>query len=236
MEGTVEVRGLTKRFGAVAAVTDLSFTVRPGVVTGFLGPNGAGKTTTMRMILGLVTPTSGTATISGRRYAELARPMATVGAMLSVAAHPGRSGRDHLRVVADMAGLPARRVAEVIDELEMDGFAGRAVHGWSTGMRQRLGLATALLGDPPVLLLDEPGNGLDPAGVAWLRRFLTGLAAQGRTVLVSSHVLAEVEQLAGQLVMIANGRLVAEGSRAELTAGDATLEDTFLRLTAAGVR
>ena len=229
---TIDVRGLTKRFGAVEAVTDLSFTVPPGTVTGFLGPNGAGKTTTLRMILGLVAPTAGSATIGGLRYAQLRRPATTVGAAVGVAAHPARSGRDHLRVVAEMAGLPARRVDVVLADLDMGGFAGRLVGGWSTGMRQRLALATALLGDPPVLLLDEPGNGLDPEGTAWLRRFVRCLAAEGRTVLVSSHVLGEMEQIADRVVIIRAGRLVTTGTLAELTADGASLEESFLRLTA----
>jgi ABC-2 type transport system ATP-binding protein len=228
---TIDVRGLTKRFGAVEAVTDLSFTVPPGRVTGFLGPNGAGKTTTLRMILGLVAPTAGNATIGGLPYLQLRRPATTVGAAVGVSAHPARSGRDHLRVVAEMAGLPARRVDVVLAELDMGGFANRLVGRWSTGMRQRLALATALLGDPPVLLLDEPGNGLDPEGAAWLRRFVRCLAAEGRTVLVSSHVLGEMEQIADRVVIIRAGRLVTTGTLAELTADGASLEESFLRLT-----
>ncbi|MCG5218378.1 ATP-binding cassette domain-containing protein [Streptosporangium soli] len=228
----VEVRGLTKRFGAVEAVTDLSFRVEPGMVTGFLGPNGAGKTTTMRAILGLVTPTSGTATIGGVPYARLARPARTVGAVLDTSGfHPGRSARDHLRIYGDMIGVSAGRVDEVMRQLEIVEFARRPTRGFSTGMRQRLNLATALLGDPGVLLLDEPGNGLDPEGIAWLRRFLRGLAAQGRTILVSSHVLSEVEQLVDRAVVIRRGRLSATGTLAELTPEGSTLEAAFLRLT-----
>jgi ABC-2 type transport system ATP-binding protein len=215
----VQVRNLTKRFGDVPAVTDLSFTVEPGRVTGFLGPNGAGKSTTLRMILGLIRPTAGDALIGGRRYVELPQPARTVGAALDASScHPGISARDHLRIYCDMAGLPARRVDEVIEALEMSGFAGRKTGGFSTGMRQRLALATALLGNAPVLLLDEPTNGLDPGGIAWLRRFLRVLADEGRTVLVSSHVLSEVEQMVDRVVVLNGGRLMAEGTLDELAA------------------
>jgi ABC-2 type transport system ATP-binding protein len=236
----VEVRDLTKRFGQVEAITDLSFRVEPGTITGFLGPNGSGKTTTMRAILGLVKPDAGGATIGGVPYGELPRPAHTVGAVLdSSGFHPGRSARDHLRVYADMSGVSAGRVEEVLGQLEMDEFAGRTTKGFSTGMRQRLNLATALLGDPQVLLLDEPGNGLDPEGIAWLRRFLRGLAAQGRTVLVSSHVLSEVEQMVDRAVVIRRGRLAAAGTLAELTPEGTSLEAAFLHLTSSrteGVR
>lgn len=205
----IEVRGLTKTFGPVAAVTDLSFDVAPGAVTGFLGPNGAGKTTTMRMMLGLVAPTSGTATIGGRRYADLSAPTATVGAVLdSSGFHPAHTARDHLRVYARMGRYGQARATEVADLTGVSAFADRRTGTLSTGMRQRLNLATALLGDPRVLLLDEPSNGLDPEGIAWLRRFLRDLAAEGRTILVSSHVLGEIEQTADHVVMIQNGRLV----------------------------
>ncbi|MEE1772926.1 ATP-binding cassette domain-containing protein [Streptomyces sp. JV185] len=213
----VEVGGLTKRFGRVRAVEDLSFTVRPGVVTGFLGPNGAGKTTTMRMILGLVAPTAGTATIGGMRYADLPRPSATVGAVLDASAvHPGHSARDHLHIYRTMGGHPPERVGRLLDRLGLTQAADRRTRTFSTGMRQRLGLATALLGDPRVLLLDEPGNGLDPEGIAWLRGLLRGLAAEGRTVLVSSHVLSEVQQIVDDVVVIREGRLVAAGPLAEV--------------------
>ncbi|MFJ7196473.1 MULTISPECIES: ABC transporter ATP-binding protein [unclassified Streptomyces] len=213
----VEVGGLTKRFGRVRAVEDLSFTVRPGVVTGFLGPNGAGKTTTMRMILGLVAPTAGTATIGGTRYADLPRPSATVGAVLDASAvHPGHSARDHLHIYRTMGGHPPERVGQLLDRLGLTQAADRRTRTFSTGMRQRLGLATALLGDPRVLLLDEPGNGLDPEGIAWLRGLLRGLAAEGRTVLVSSHVLSEVQQIVDDVVVIREGRLVAAGPLAEV--------------------
>ncbi|MEV4244166.1 ATP-binding cassette domain-containing protein [Streptosporangium canum] len=232
MSNQVMVRGLTRHFGHVAAVTDLSFTVEPGVVTGFLGPNGAGKTTTLRMLLGLVRPTSGTATIGGRRYADLPHPARTVGAVLDASSfHPGRSARNHLRVYGDMIGCSERRIDEVVDLLGMPEFADRPVRGFSTGMRQRLNLATAMLGDPPVLVLDEPSNGLDPEGIAWLRRFLRAMADEGRTVLVSSHVLSEAEQMVDQVLVIRRGRLMSAGPLAGLTGDGSTLEQAFLRLT-----
>ncbi|MFI6710810.1 ABC transporter ATP-binding protein [Nonomuraea sp. NPDC050478] len=213
----VEVRGLTKTFGPVAAVTGLSFDVAPGAVTGFLGPNGAGKTTTMRMMLDLVAPGSGTVTYAGRRYSDLARPSAAVGAVLDGAGfHPACTARDHLRIYARMGRHGAARVAEVADLTGVSAFGDRATRTLSTGMRQRLNLATALLGDPGVLLLDEPGNGLDPEGIAWLRGFLRAMAAEGRTILVSSHVLGEVEHLADHVVVIRDGRLVLDRPMAEL--------------------
>lgn len=230
----VHIRGLTKHFGEITAVRDLSFTAEPGRVTGFLGPNGSGKTTTLRMLLGLVRPTSGTATIGDRGYRDLPAPARTVGAVLEASNfHPGRTARDHLRVYGDMIGAGAQRVAAVMDELDVTPFAHRRTGGFSTGMRQRLNLATALLGDPPVLVLDEPSNGLDPEGIAWLRRFLRGLAAQGRTVLVASHVLSEAQQLVDDVVILRRGRLLTATSLAELTASSTTLEDAFLRLTGA---
>ncbi len=213
----VEVQQLTKRFGSFAAVDELSFAVEPGQVTGFLGPNGAGKTTTLRMLLGLVRPTSGSALIDGRPYAELADPLGTVGAALEATSfHPGRSGRDHLRVLASTAGIPDGRVDELLALVGIAEFAGRRAGAYSLGMRQRLGLAAALLGDPQVLLLDEPANGLDPEGIRWLRGFLKHLSAEGKTILVSSHLLQEVEQTADHVVIINRGRLVAQGSMAEL--------------------
>ncbi|GAA3933337.1 ABC transporter ATP-binding protein [Actinoplanes auranticolor] len=228
----VSVRGLTKRFGAVTAVDDLSFDLGPGV-TGFLGPNGAGKTTTLRMLLGLVRPTSGTATVDGRPYAELPRPRRVVGALLEASGfHPGRTARDHLLIQAQLAGLPAARTDAVLDEVGLSADAGRRVSGYSLGMRQRLGLASALLGDPDVLILDEPGNGLDPAGMAWLRTLLRQLAGQGRTVVVSSHILAEVAQTADRVLIVNGGVLRFAGPLAELSAGGDTLESAFLRLTA----
>jgi ABC-2 type transport system ATP-binding protein len=216
----ISVQGLTKRFGDVLAVDRLDFDVAPGTVTGFLGPNGAGKTTTLRMLLGLVAPTSGTATIDGRPYRELADPARRVGAVLEASGfHPGRSARDHLRVLATAGGLDPRRVEEVLAQTGLAAAARRRVGGFSLGMRQRLGLAAALLGDPDVLVLDEPANGLDPEGVHWLRGLVRGLADQGRTVLVSSHLLAEVAQTVDQVVIIDRGRLLAQSTLAALTAG-----------------
>ena len=220
--GRITVHDLTKRFGAVSAVDGLGFTVEPGGVTGFLGPNGSGKTTTLRMILGLVAPTSGEARINGARYAELDAPGRTVGAVLEAQGfHPARSGRAHLRVVAAALGVPDRRVDEVLGLVGLADVAGRTVGGWSLGMKQRLALAAALLGDPRVLVLDEPANGLDPEGIAWLREFLRGFARQGRTVLVSSHLLAEVEQGVDHLVVIDDGRCVYQGGLEQLRAGRA---------------
>jgi ABC-2 type transport system ATP-binding protein len=205
----IEIDGLTKRFGPVLAVDRLSFAVEPGRVTGFLGPNGAGKTTTLRMLLGLVTPTAGTATIGGQRYHDLPAPQRLVGAALEASNfHPGRSGRDHLRVLALTAGVPDRRVDEVLEVVGLTDAGGRRAGGYSTGMRQRMGLAAALLGDPPVLVLDEPTNGLDPEGIRWMRTLLRALAAEGRTIVVSSHVLSEVQQTVDDVVIIARGRLV----------------------------
>ena len=210
----IVVSGVTKVFGAVHAVEDLSFSVEPGAVTGFLGPNGAGKTTTMRVILGLATPTAGTATVAGVPYAQLPDPGRMVGAVLeSSSFHPSRSARNHLRVYCAAAGVPDRRADEVLALTGLSAAAGQAVRGFSLGMRQRLALATALLGDPRVLILDEPANGLDPEGIVWLRAFLRHLATvEGRTVLVSSHVLSEVEQTVDSVVIIARGRLVHEGT------------------------
>ena len=215
----IEVAGLTKRFGETLAVDDLSFTVEQGHIVGFLGPNGAGKTTTLRVVLGLINATSGTATIEGKRYAELSDPVHTVGALLDGGMfHPGRSGRNHLRSVARAAGVSDARVSELLELVALSGAADRRAGGYSLGMRQRLGLAAALLGDPHVLVLDEPANGLDPQGIRWLRDFLRQLAGEGRAVLVSSHVLAEVAQTADEVVVIAHGRSVAQAPLAELTA------------------
>jgi ABC-2 type transport system ATP-binding protein len=214
----ISVEGLTKRFGEVLAVDNLSFAVDEGTVVGFLGPNGAGKTTTLRTLLGLITPTTGRATIDGRPYRELPDPIHHVGALLEASSfHPGRSARNHLRIVATAAGLPAARADHVLAQVGLAGAARRRVGGFSLGMRQRLGLATALLGDPQVLVLDEPANGLDPEGVHWLRGLLRHLADQGRTVLVSSHVLAEIAQTVDQVVIIAAGRLVTQSTLAALT-------------------
>jgi ABC-2 type transport system ATP-binding protein len=228
----VRLHGLTKTFGRVTAVRDLSVTVTPGV-TGFLGPNGAGKTTTLRMLLGLVRPTAGEATVGGRRYADLPHPRRTVGAVLdAVGFHPGRSGRQHLLIAASVAGLPRRRVDEALDAVQLaPADASRRIGSYSLGMRQRLGLANALLGDPEVLMLDEPGNGLDPAGMAWLRRLLRDRAAAGGTVLISSHVLAEVAQTVDRVVIIGGGSLRYAGPLDGLAAGGDGLEDAFLRLT-----
>jgi ABC-2 type transport system ATP-binding protein len=214
----IVVDALTKNFGTVRAVDGLSFLVEAGSVTGFLGPNGAGKTTTLRVLLGLVSPTSGTATIDGRRYADLPDPMRMVGAALEASSfHPGRTARDHLRILSLSAGLPPTRADEVLAQVALTESADRRVGGFSLGMRQRLALAGALLGDPQVLLLDEPANGLDPEGIAWLRGFLRHLASQGRTVLVSSHVLAEVQQTVDHVVIISRGRLITSAPLAELT-------------------
>ena len=218
-DGVITIDHLTKTFGAVRAVDDLSFTVLPGRVTGFLGPNGAGKTTTMRILLGLVRPTAGAATIGGRVYSQYERPMRTVGAALEAASfHPGRSALDHLRVYAPQVGVSDARCREVLTLVGLDTVARRRAGTFSLGMRQRLALATTLLGDPQVLLLDEPANGLDPEGIAWLRALLRHLAAEGRTVLVSSHVLSEVEQTVDDVVIIARGRLVHASSLAQLAA------------------
>ena len=214
----ITIDGLGKRFGDVLAVDNLSFQVDRGTVVGFLGPNGAGKTTTLRMLLGLVTPTTGSATIDGKPYRELAEPIRHVGAVLEASGfHPGRSARNHLQVAATAAGLPRERADQVLAQVGLADDARRRVGGFSLGMRQRLGLAAALLGDPQVLILDEPANGLDPEGIRWLRGFLRQLADQGRTVLVSSHVLAEVAQTVDQVVIIARGRLVAQSTLAALT-------------------
>jgi ABC-2 type transport system ATP-binding protein len=213
----IEIRSVTKTYGETRAVQDVSFTVPSGTVTGFLGPNGAGKTTTLRILLGLARPDSGSARIDGARYADLASPRRTVGAVLdSTGFHPGRTARNHLRILAEAVGLPRERVEEVLGFVDLEEAADRRVGGYSQGMRQRLALAGALLGDPPVLILDEPASGLDPAGMAWLRRLIGDWAAQGRTVLFSSHVLAEVELVADRLVIIDRGHVVRQGSAAEL--------------------
>jgi len=235
----IELAHLTKRYGAVTAVDDLSFSLEPGSITGFVGANGAGKSTTLRMLLGLTRPTSGTATIDGRPYAELPDPTRAVGALTDPDVfHPGRSGRNALRVLARPAGIDDRRVDELLELVDLTGAARRRVGGYSTGMRQRLGLAAALLGDPPTLILDEPANGLDPIGIAWLRRLLRGLADQGRTLLVSSHQLAELAQTVDDLILIDHGRLVARGSTADLMARhrSASLEELFLDLISNGTR
>ena len=230
----IALDGLTKRFGDIVAVDDLTIQLGRGRVIGLLGPNGAGKTTTLRLLLGLVAPTSGSATIDGRPYQALDEPIRHIGAVLEATSfHPGRRARDHLRVLAATAGVPDRRVDEVLAEVGLAGAAHRRVGGFSLGMRQRLGLAAALLGDPDVLVLDEPTNGLDPEGVRWLRDFLRAYAASGRTVLVSSHLLAEVAQTVDDVVVLAGGRLVAHAPLAELAQEHTDLEQAFFHLTTA---
>jgi ABC-2 type transport system ATP-binding protein len=217
----VEVRDLSKRFGDFAAVKSLSFDIEAGRVTGFLGPNGAGKSTTLRALLGLVRPSSGSATFGGMRYEELERPGTRVGAVLEDASfHPGRSARNHLRVLAATAGHPAGRVEAVLATVGLTDAADRRIKGYSMGMRQRLAIAAALLGDPPVLILDEPANGLDPPGISWLRGLLREQAAAGRAVLVSSHVLAEVAQTVDDVIVIADGELRAQGPLDQVLGGD----------------
>ncbi len=229
----IEASGLTKQYGRVTAVDGLSFTVEAGQVVGFLGPNGAGKTTALRMLVGLVRPDSGSATICGRAYADLAAPAAHVGAVFETSSfHPGRTARNHLRVQALASDVGAARVDDVLELVDLSYAAGKRVSAFSLGMRQRLGLATALLADPDVLILDEPANGLDPGGVHWLRDLLRGMAADGTAVLMSSHILAEVAQIADSVVIVSQGRLVSQAPVADLTAS-AGLEDVFLGLTAA---
>jgi ABC-2 type transport system ATP-binding protein len=240
----IEVQGLTKRFGATLAVDDLSFAVEPGRITGFLGPNGAGKSTTMRAILGLVRPTAGRTAVLGVQYSELREPVRRVGVLLETFdAHPGRSGRNHLRVLAVAGGIPRSRVDEVLALVDLREAGKRRVKGYSLGMRQRLGLAAALLGDPEVLVLDEPANGLDPQGIRWLRDFLRSLASEGRTILISSHVLSEVAQTVDDVVIIHRGKLVQQAAMADveaMAAGSTTVRsptaDRLARLLAeAGV-
>ena len=228
----IEAHGLVKRYGATLAVNDLSFSIRPGLVTGFLGPNGAGKTTTLRMLLGLVRPDEGTATINGSTYADLAEPLHQVGAVLEASSfHPGRIARNHLRVQALAGQADPSRVDDVLELTGLAEAADRRVGGFSLGMRQRLGLATALLTDPELLILDEPANGLDPEGVRWLRDLLRGMAPEGATVLVSSHILAEVAHTVDSVVILDRGHLVTQSSLADLTIGARDLEDAFFRLT-----
>jgi ABC-2 type transport system ATP-binding protein len=240
----IEVRGLTKRYGDTTAVDGLSFRIEPGRITGFLGPNGAGKTTTLRILLGLARPTAGDATILGRPYRELEAPLRTVGTVLEASGyHPRRSGRNHLRVLATAAGISWNRIDEVLAEVGLVGAAARPLGAYSLGMRQRLAVAVALLGEPDLLVLDEPANGLDPEGIRWLREFLRGFAARGGTVFVSSHVLAEMSQLADEAVIIHRGRLVAhervEALRARSAAGTRVrtpqADQLRERLAAAGV-
>lgn len=232
----IEATGLTKRYGSVLAVDHLSFSVEPGQVVGFLGPNGAGKTTTLRMLLGLVRPDHGSATIGEICYSDLPAPSHKVGAVLEAASfHPGRTARNHLRVQALAADVEPGRIDDVLDIVGLTLDAHRRVGGFSLGMRQRLGLATALLADPEVLILDEPANGLDPEGVRWLRALLRGMAAAGTTVLVSSHILAEVAQTVDSVIIVNHGRVITQAPIAQLTAS-ADLEDVFLGLTASPER
>jgi ABC-2 type transport system ATP-binding protein len=217
MQETIEVRGLRKRYGATAAVDGLTFTVRPGEVTGFVGPNGAGKSTTMRLILGLDSADEGEALVGGRPYRSLRTPLVHVGALLDAAAvHPGRNAHDHLLWLARSNGLPKKRVVEVIEQVGLSTVARKRVGGFSLGMRQRLGIAAALLGDPPVLMFDEPVNGLDPEGIRWIRGLLRSLAAGGRTVFISSHLMSELEDTAGHLIVIGRGRVLVDTSVEEL--------------------
>ena len=228
----IEVRGLTKQYGATVAVDALSFDVRPGAVTGFLGPNGSGKSTTMRLILGLDAPDAGQVRIGGRRYRDLRWPLREVGAQLEAKAfHPGRSACAHLMALAASNGIRRSRVEEVLGIVGLASVARKRAGTFSLGMAQRLGIATALLGDPPVLLLDEPVNGLDPEGIRWIRDLLTSLAGQGRAVFVSSHLISEIALAAERLVVIGRGRLLADTSVAELSARAASLEEAFLELT-----
>jgi ABC-2 type transport system ATP-binding protein len=231
---TIELDRLTKRFGTTLAVDHVSFTTEPGSITAFLGPNGAGKTTTLRMLLGLVTPTAGTATFDGHPYRDLAHPRQTVGAVLeSSNPYPGRTARQHLRIEALAADVPERRIPDVLALVDLEGVANRRVGTYSLGMRQRLALATAMLCDPEILILDEPTNGLDPEGVRWLRQLLRELAQDGRTILISSHILAEVAQTVDRVVIMNHGRLIANATVDELLAGHdgASLEDVFFDLT-----
>jgi ABC-2 type transport system ATP-binding protein len=228
----ITAHGLTKHYGRVAAVRDLTFTVRPGVVTGFLGPNGAGKSTTMRLLIGLDRPDAGGSTVNGKPYKELRRPLTEVGAMLEARSfHPGRSARAHLGALAVSNAIPGRRVEEVLGLVGIEAVARRRAGKFSLGMAQRLGIAAALLGDPGIVILDEPVNGLDPEGIRWIRALLKSLAAEGRTVLISSHLISEVAATADELIVIGQGKLLAHSTVAELAATASSLEDAFFRLT-----
>lgn len=228
----IETRGLTKRYGTTVAVNGLGFAVRPGAVTGFLGPNGSGKSTTMRMIMGLDRPDAGTARINGKPYRDLRWPLREVGALLEARTyHPGRTAEKHLAALAAANGIPRPRVGAVLDTVGLTHAAKKRAGGFSLGMSQRLGIAAALLGDPAVLLFDEPVNGLDPEGVRWIRNLLKSLAAEGRTVLLSSHLISEMRLIADHLIVIGQGRLLADTSVAELTASGRSLEDAFFALT-----
>ncbi|MET7329832.1 ATP-binding cassette domain-containing protein [Nonomuraea sp. NPDC005650] len=235
--GVIELQHLTKRYGDTLAVDNLSFRVEPGHVTGFLGPNGAGKSTTMRLILGLDAPTSGQALVNGRRYTSIAKPMHEVGTLLDAGAvHGGRSAYNHLLSLARTNDIGATRVAEVLDQVGLAGVARKRVGGFSLGMKQRLGIASALLGDPAVLMFDEPVNGLDPDGVRWIRDLMRSLAAEGRTILLSSHLMSEMALTAERIVIVGRGKLIAEATVAELTAHCPSLEDAYMALTAGSVQ
>ena len=230
----IEVEHISKRYGDTLAVDDLTFHVRPGIVTGFLGPNGAGKSTTMRLIVGLDRPTHGAATVNGRRYRDHGAPLYEVGTMLEARAiHTGRSAYHHLLAMAQTNGIPERRVAEVIELVGLEGVARKRVGGFSLGMGQRLGIAAALLGDPPVLILDEPSNGLDPEGILWIRNLLKGLAREGRTVFLSSHLMSEIALTADQLIVVGRGRLIADASVADVVAQASTNAAVHVRSEAA---
>ena len=232
-DAAIEVEGLRKRFGQTLALDSVSFTAAPGIVTGLVGPNGAGKSTTMRVILALDSADQGTALVNGRPYASLRYPMREVGSLLDAGAlQPSRSGRNHLRWIAHSQRLPTTRVDEVTEMVGLGEAARRKAGGYSLGMRQRLGIAAAMLGDPSALIMDEPFNGMDPEGIVWMRGFLRGLAAEGRAVLVSSHLLSELPDVADRVVVIGRGRVLADGAIDELTVGGASLEDAYLRLTA----
>src|SRR3984885_10955523 len=246
MEARIDVIGLRKRFGATLALDGMSFAVSPGQVTGFIGPNGAGKTTTMRVILGLEAPDEGRALIGGQPYRALRRPLTWVGSLLDASAlQPSRTGRNHLLWLAKSQALPASRVDEVASQAGLSSVTSSSVTGssvidrraggYSLGMRQRLGIAAALLGDPPVLILDEPFNGMDPEGIIWIREFLPRLAPQGRAILVSSHLMSELEDTADHLVVVGRGKVLADGTIHDLTAGESSLEDVYLRLTSGAV-
>jgi len=241
MEATIEVRGLRKSFGPTLALDGMTFTVAPGQVTGFIGPNGAGKTTTMRVILGLDAPDAGTALVGGRRYTSLHRPLTHLGSLLDAAAlQPSRTGRNHLLWLAHSQGLDAARVDAVLGQAGLDKAARRRAGGYSLGMRQRLGIAAAMLGDPPVLMMDEPFNGMDPEGIVWMRTFLRSLAAGGRAVLVSSHLMSELQDTADHLIIVGRGKVIADTSTRDLLAavsGDrVTLRTTAPDRAAAALR
>ncbi len=239
MSTTIEVTGLRKRFGPTLALDGMSFTVQPGQVTGFVGPNGAGKTTTMRLILGLDAPDSGTALVGGQRYASIRRPMSRIGSLLDAGAlQPSRSARNHLLWLAHSQGLTAKRVDQVIGEAGLEGVARRRAGGYSLGMRQRLGIAAAMLADPPAIMLDEPFNGMDPEGIVWMREFLKSLAAHGRAVLVSSHLMSELQDMADHLVVVGRGKVIADTTVSSLLAaasGDRVTLRTSARPEAAAV-